>query len=159
MDPRIKTSSEGLHQQHEIAMRSYEGLKPVHDALTQVRKLRSQLRDVRGRAPQGPLVDAINALERKAAALEGAGGGFRGGGGGRAASTEPSLNAMNGELLGLMGLVEGADVPPTTQAMAGSAQVQRALAGVLSRWNEMKNTDVKALNEQLSKAGFPALTN
>ena len=158
MDPRIKTSSEGLDQQHEIAMRSYEGLKQVHDALTQVRKLRFQLRDVRGRAPQGPLVDAITALERKAAALEGAGGGFRGGGGGRAASTEPSLNAMNGELLGLMGLVEGADVAPTIQAVAGSEQVQRALAAVLSRWNEIKSTDVKALNNQLTKAGLPALT-
>jgi photosystem II stability/assembly factor-like uncharacterized protein len=159
MDPRVKTSTDGLAQQHAIAMRAYEGLKQVHDALTQVRKLRSQLRDLRGRAPQGALADAINALDRKAAALEGAGGGFRGGGGGAGrASTEPSLNAINGELLGLMGLVEGADVTPTTQAVAAFEQAQRTLAAVLSRWSELKDKDVRTLNEQLAKAGLPALT-
>ena len=66
---------------------------------------------------------------------------------------------MNGELLGLMALVEGADVAPTTQAVAASEQVQRSLAGVLSRWSELKAKDVNALNEQLVKAGLPAITN
>jgi hypothetical protein len=156
----VKTSTDGLAQQHAIAMRSYEGLKQVHDALTQVRKLRSQLRDLRGRAPQGALADAINALDRKAAALEGAGGGLRGGGGGTGrASAEPSLNAVNGELLGLMRLVEGADVTPTTQAVAASEQSHRTLAGVLSRWSELRDKDVRTLNEQLAKARLPTLTN
>jgi hypothetical protein len=158
MDPRVKTSPDGLAQQHAIAMRCYDGLKQVHDALTQVRKLRSQLRDLRSRAAQGALADAINALDRKAGALEGAGGGFRGGGGAGRATSEPSLNVVNGELLGLMGLVEGADVTPTTQVVAASEQVQSTLAGVLSRWSEVKDKDVKALNEQLAKAGLPTLT-
>jgi photosystem II stability/assembly factor-like uncharacterized protein len=157
MDPRVKTSPDGLAQQHAIAMRCYDGLKQVHDALTQVRKLRSQLRDLRSRAAQGALADAISALDRKAGALEGAGGGFRGGGGAGRASAGPSLSAVKGELLGLMGLVEGADVTPTTQAVAASEQVQQTLAGVLSRWSEIKDKDVKALNEQLTKAGLPAV--
>jgi hypothetical protein len=61
-------------------------------------------------------------------------------------------------MLGLMGLVEGADVTPTTQAVSASDQVQKTLVGVLSRWNEIKDKDVKALNEQLGKAGLPVLT-
>jgi Mrp family chromosome partitioning ATPase len=61
---------------------------------------------------------------------------------------------VNGELLGLMGLVEGADVTPTTQAVAASEQVQRTLAEVLSRWSEVKDKDVKALNEQLRQANI-----
>jgi photosystem II stability/assembly factor-like uncharacterized protein len=154
MDPRVKTSQDGLAQQHAIAMRCYEGVKQAHEALTQVRKLRSQLRDLRGRTPQGTLADAIIALDRKAGALEGAGGGFRGGGGAGRASAEPSLNAVNGELLGLMGLVEGADVTPTTQAVAASEQAQRALSGVLSRWSDIKDKDVKSLNEQLRQANI-----
>src|SRR6185503_6010769 len=80
MDPRVKTSPESIAQQHAIAMQSYEGMKQVRDALEQVRKIRSQLKDLRDRGSQGALADAIDALERKAAALEGAGGGFRGGG-------------------------------------------------------------------------------
>lgn len=154
MDPRVKTLPDGLAQQHAIAMRCYEGLKQVHDSLTQVRKLRSQLRDLRSRAAQGALADAISALERKAAALEGAGGGFRGGGGAGRASAGPSLSVVNGELLGLMGLVEGADVTPTTQAVAASEQVQHTLAEVLSRWSDVKDKDVKALNEQLRLANI-----
>jgi hypothetical protein len=65
---------------------------------------------------------------------------------------------VNGELLGLMDLVEGADVTPTTQAVAASEQSQRTLSGALLRWNGIKDKDVKALNEQLTKAGLPALT-
>jgi photosystem II stability/assembly factor-like uncharacterized protein len=157
MDPRVKTSQEGLAEQHAIAMRCYEGLRQIQDALTQVRKLRSQLRDLRGRVGQGALGNGISALETKASALEGAGGGFRGGGG-SGGSGEPSLSRMNGELLGLMGVVEGADVAPTTQAVAASEQVQRSLAQVLSRWRETKEKDVKLLNEQLNKASLPTLT-
>ena len=65
---------------------------------------------------------------------------------------------MNGELLGLMGLVEGADVTPTTQAVAASEQVKRSLEQVLARWSEIKDKDVRALDEQLTKFGLPRLT-
>src|SRR5262249_7123267 len=146
MDPRVKISHDGLTQQHTIAMRCYEGLKQVHDALEQVRKLRAQLRDLRERAGQGALADAINALERKAEALEGAGGGFRGGGGAGQGGTEPSLSRLNGELVGLMGVAEGADVAPTTQATAASDELQKQLNDAMSRWGDLRNRDVKSLN-------------
>jgi len=158
IDPRVKTSAEGLSQQHEIAMRSYEGMKQAREAIEQIRKLRAQLSTLHDRAGQGPVGDAITALERKAAALEGAGGGFRGGGGGQSASAEPSLSRVSGELLGLMNLVEGADVTPTSQARAASEQAQQSLAGVLVRWRELKERDVSELNEQLKKGGLPVLT-
>jgi hypothetical protein len=138
-------------------MQCYEGLKQVHGALEQVRKLRSQLPALLRRAAPGGLAEAINGLARKAAALEGAGGGFRGGGRSGRRSDEPSLNAVNGEMLGLMGLVEGADVTPTTQAVAASELEQRTLAGVLSRWSDLKDKDIKSLNELLAKAGLPAI--
>ena len=158
MDPRVKTPPEGLSQQHEIAMRSYEGMKQAREAIEQIRKLRTQLRGLRDRAGQGTVGDAITALERKAAALEGAGGGFRGGGGGQAASGESSLSRVSGELLGLMNLVEGADMTPTSQAKAASEQLQQSLAGVLVRWRELKEKDVATLNQQLKQGGLPVLT-
>lgn len=89
------------------------------------------------------------ASRRRSTRFEGAGGGFRGGGGPGGASGEPSLTRINGELLGLMGLVEGADVAPTTQAVAASDQAQQTLARVLSRWRKLKDKDAKLLNEQL----------
>jgi len=156
MDPRVKTSPEGIARQHSIAIGSYEGMKQVREALEQVHKIRSQLKNLRGRASQAALVDTIDALERKAAALEGTSGGLRGGG--AVASGQPSLSRMSGELLGLMGLVEGADVAPTTQAVAAARQLQSSLEQILARWSETKDKDVKALNEQLVRAGLPALT-
>ena len=155
MDPRVKTPPEGLSQQHEIAMQSYQGMKMAREAIEQIRKLRAQLRTLHDRAGQGPVSDAITALERKAAALEGAGGGFRGGGGGgQNASTEPSLSRVSGELLGLMNLVEEADMAPTSQARAASGQAQQSLAGVLQRWRELKEKDVVTLNDQLRRANL-----
>jgi hypothetical protein len=72
IDPRVKTAAEGLAQQHAIAMKCYDGLSQVRDALNELRKLRSQLKDLTARAGQGAVVDAIAALDKKAAALEGA---------------------------------------------------------------------------------------
>ncbi len=158
IDPRVKTPLEGLAQQHAIAMRCYDGMKQAREAIEQVRKLRTQLRSLRDRAGQGALADAITALESKAAALEGAGAGRRGGGGVSGGSSEASLSRVRGELLGLMGFVEGADVMPTTQAVAASQQVQHTLEQVLARWSEIKDKDVKLLNEQLAKAGLTVLT-
>jgi hypothetical protein len=57
-----------------------------------------------------------------------------------------------------MDLVEGADVTPTSQAIAGSEQVQHTLEQVLAGWSGISDKDVKLLNDQLAKAGLPGLT-
>jgi hypothetical protein len=158
MDPRVKTSSADLTLQHEIAMRCYEGLLQVREAQIQTGKLREQIKNLRERSTQG-LADALSSLDSKLAALEGAGGGPRGGGGrGAAGAAEATLNRMSGELLSLMGLVEGADVRPTTQAVAASEEIQRRFSDLRSRWLEIKDRDVKALNEQLRAASLNELT-
>ena len=105
----MKTSAEGLAQQHAIAMKCYDGVSKARIALNQLRNLRSQLKELLARAGQSAVADGIAALEKKASALEGIGGGRGFGGQGRG---EPSLSRLGGELLGLMELVEGADVAP-----------------------------------------------
>ncbi|HLG14809.1 MAG TPA: glycoside hydrolase [Blastocatellia bacterium] len=155
MDPRVKTPAEGLARQHEIAMKCYEGLIQVRDALAELRKVRSQLKDLAGRVSPGPLADSIAALDKSCAALEGAGGGRFGGAGGG----EPTLNRVQGELLTLMDIVEGADVAPTTQAVNASEELQRRLAAVLSRWREMEDREVPSLNDQLRRANLQTIDN
>ena len=56
-----------------------------------------------------------------------------------------------------MNLVEGADVTPTTQAVATSEALQKSLAEALSSWAEIRDKDVKSINEQLRQAGLPAI--
>jgi photosystem II stability/assembly factor-like uncharacterized protein len=162
MDPRVKTPPEGLARQHAIAMLCWDGNRRVQEALRQLRSLRSQLRDRRDQArDKGDLGEALAALDRKAAALEGAGGGGgRRGGGGRfaPAGAEGSLTRLNFQLLALMALVEGADATPTTQAVAASDEVRRALAAALGRWGALKDRDLKALNDRLREAKLPAVS-
>ncbi|HEV8482929.1 MAG TPA: glycoside hydrolase, partial [Blastocatellia bacterium] len=160
MDPRVKTLPADLGQQHAIAMRSYEGLLQVRDAQVQTRKLREQIKNLRERAAPGPLADALSSLDSKLTSLEGAGGGPRGGGGrGAAGGGEPSLNRMSGELLSLMGLVEGADVRPTTQAVSASEEIQKRLSDLVARWLEIKDRELKSLNGRLREAQLTPLTS
>ncbi|HZY88659.1 MAG TPA: hypothetical protein VFE78_27800, partial [Gemmataceae bacterium] len=158
--PRVKTAPEGLAKQHAIAMLCWDGNRKAQEALRQVRALREQLRDRRAKVKDGDLTEALAALDRKAAALEGAGGGGRRGGGGRFGNVggEGSLTRLNFQLLALMALVEGADVPPTTQAVAASDEVRRSLAALLRTWGALKDRDLKALNDRLREAKLPAVS-
>jgi hypothetical protein len=114
LDPRVKTSPEGIAQQFAISMKSYEGTQQIRDTQEQIRNLRAQLKSAKDSAGQGALAEAIAALDKKVAAIEGGGGGGgRFGGSAGQGGAEPSLSRISGELSGLMSLVEGADVTPT----------------------------------------------
>jgi hypothetical protein len=80
-------------------------------------------------------------------ALEGdAGGGGRGGGGRGAALEGPdTLSNITGGLTQLMGLLQGADVAPTTQLVAAVGQRRAALTTLLARVNALR-TEAKKVN-------------
>ena len=115
--------------------------------------MRAELRAARDRGASS-VVDAITALDAKAATLEGGGAGGRGGRGG---GPTTSYTALNGELAALYGIVHGADRAPTTQALAALSDVQRQLASLLSAWTSVRTKDVPALSAQLERAGLPKL--
>jgi hypothetical protein len=154
MDPRVTTPPEGIAKMNEISLRSYEGISKVRAAQAEIRQLREQLKAAKEKAGQSPVAETIAALDQKAAAMEGAPGGFgpRGGGG-------TGLARLAGDLLTVMNLVEGADAMPTSQAVAASEQLQKSLSETLSRWGEIKDKDVKSLNAQLRQANLPAIGN
>jgi len=152
IDPRVTTPPAGVAKMFEVSMRCYEGIAKTRAAQAEIRKLRDQLKALKEKAGQGTTAEAIAALDQKAAAIEGgAGGGApRGGGSG--------LARLASELLSVMNLVEGVDATPTTQAVAASEALRKSLAETLSSWSEVKNKDVKSINEQLRQAGLPTLT-
>ncbi|HKC87123.1 MAG TPA: glycoside hydrolase, partial [Blastocatellia bacterium] len=150
MDPRVTTPPAGIAKMYEVSMRCYEGIAKTRAAQAEIRKLRDQLKALKERAGQGTTAEAIAALDQKAAGIEGAGGGPRGGGG-------SGLGRLAGELLSVMNLVDGPDATPTTQAVAASEALQKSLTDALSSWGDIKNKDVKSLNDQLRQAGLPAI--
>lgn len=64
---------------------------------------------------------------------------------------------MSGDLLTMMQTIEQSDMAPTTQTMEAVARTQQEFAGVMSRWNALRTTDLAALNAKLKSAGVPAI--
>jgi hypothetical protein len=75
-----------------------------------------------------------------------------------AAPSGESLGRAAGELGPLLRVLQGADMTPTTQVVAAVTAARKTLDELLKRWREIKDKDVKAVNEQLKKADIPTLT-
>jgi photosystem II stability/assembly factor-like uncharacterized protein len=162
MDPRVTTPVLGLQQQFTLSKALYDDVIKSQKALENVRAVRAQLGQVRGRA-QGAVADAITAFDAKAVAIEGAGGGGRGGGGGgggRGGAPAGPLTLSNaaGNLTSLMISLQGADVTPTTQLASAIAARRNEVAQLFARWSELKGTGLAALNAQLKQANLPPVT-
>jgi photosystem II stability/assembly factor-like uncharacterized protein len=154
MDPRVKTSLGGLRQQFELESEITEAMHRDYQAVQQVRGLRDQLKALQKSGP-AQLAAAIDELEKKLADLEGTGGGY----GAAILSTPPGrgLARLNAGLTELLGIVDSADVPPTTQAVKMFGEVEAALDQQLSSFRQIVEKDVAALNAKLKQAGAAQL--
>ncbi len=156
MDPRVKTPAAGLARQFQLSKQLYDDAVEASAAIAQLSALRSQLQNLKARAGQGALAEAIAALDQKAAAL--------GGHGDRlelffSRSEGPdTLASVRGSLLMLMNILQGSDEAPTTQAAEAAASRRRALASLLSRWESLRGEELSKLNVLLKKASLPAVT-
>ncbi|HXG91511.1 MAG TPA: glycoside hydrolase [Blastocatellia bacterium] len=156
LDPRVTTPSEGIEKMFEVSFGSYEAIKRIRAAQAEIADLRAQLKPLKERAGQGAVAEAIDALDKKAAALDGGPSRARGGPP-AAGGSEPSFARLAGEFLTVMEISEGADAQPTTQTVAAFEQLQKTLANLLAQWNEMKSKDVNDVNEKLRAANLPPL--
>jgi photosystem II stability/assembly factor-like uncharacterized protein len=155
MDPRVKTPPDGLRQQFETETRIVDAIHQDYTALQEVRGLRAQLKPLQEKAKK-PLSDSIAALDKKAAELEGASGGY--GAVFLKDAAGRSLARLNGGLNQLLGVVDAADIAPTSQQIAMLNQVQSVLAQQLAAWRELKERDLPALNTQLRRAQLKEIT-
>jgi hypothetical protein len=161
MDPRVKTPAAGLAYQFTLAKEMYDGALDTQSALQQLRSIRAQVKQLQERAGQGAVSQALAAFDKKAAALEGSGGGggrFGGGGGfGPGGGAQDTLAGIAGSLSMSMGLLQGADAAPTSQVVAAVTSNQMALGSLIARWSELKSQDLTALNAQLKQANLPVI--
>jgi photosystem II stability/assembly factor-like uncharacterized protein len=157
MDPRVKTPAADLEKQFQISLRCYQDMEQINQTLTQVRQLRDQLKKTRERAGAEDLRDAIDALDRKVAALQGnlsprgRPGMFRN------VDASPTFARISGELGMVMNLAQESDMPPTTQMMTAFEGSTKTLAELRTRWNDLKTKDLPALNEKLRQADMPSI--
>jgi hypothetical protein len=133
MDPRAHISEAGLKLQHDIGVRMNDAIGRDFAALAQVRERRGVLRTQREGAKAGEIADSLAALDSLLITIE---SGPRGG-------TAENLVRLNGELAGILDTVEGADAEPTTQVVRAAADLERALAAVLTQWSEVQRTRLR----------------
>ena len=147
MDPRVKTAPEVLGRQLALATTLAAALDRDGATLKQARALQAELQALPAPARAGTLGEAVKAFDARLAALVNG-----------AKKGEDSLTSLNGALARVYEGVEGADQAPTTQLRKAAADLDRRLAALLGRWNEIATAGVAALNGQLQSGGLPALS-
>lgn len=154
MDPRVKATDADLKAQFELESRITDAMRKDFAALTQVRALRTRLKELVSSGNSAVKLAATD-LDKKLAGIEGAEGGF-----GASYLTSPSgrgLVRLNEALNTLLSVADSADAAPTTQTVAMTVDVEKALGEQLAAWSEIQNKDVPGLNGALKNAGIPQL--
>jgi photosystem II stability/assembly factor-like uncharacterized protein len=149
MDPRVKTPRQGLVQMFQLQTRLASMMTRSTEGVTQARSAHEQLQKLAGKA-NGPVADAISALDKKVSALLGVGGGFF-----APASPKPTLSRINGEAATLYSEVGRADATPSLAQTSAVAETEKTFAAVSAQWKQMKTVDLPALNKSLHDASLP----
>ena len=156
MDPRVATPVGELTTQFGVSLDAYNGMQQTFDGVEQIRKLRAQIKDAIGRVDRGPLAEALGALDKKAAAISGEGG-SQGLAGGTIDIREPNFTRLNNGFSTLLDDLQSADVAPTQAMLTASSELQKTLKKLLADWENLKTTEVAAINERLRAANKPVL--
>ena len=155
MDLRVQVTQAALAQQFAAESKIAAEMNKDFAALQEVKRLREQLKKLAEQAGQGQLAETIATLDAKTAALEGAvapGEAFG------PTTGQENLSRLNLELGTLYRAADSADAAPTTAQAAASANLEKALASLLARWDALKSHDMPALNQQLRAAGLTKIT-
>jgi len=119
MDPRVKTSTEGLQQQLALSKEMYDGIVAANTALEQLRAIRTRVKGT--------------PADQKAAGLEGEAAEDFGPPPRRAGQPE-TLNGIVASMRTVMSLLQQSDVTPSAQVIAAVADRRNALDDIMKRW-------------------------
>ena len=146
MDPRVKTSVGDLQAQFDVAKSIYDDLMRTTTAIHEITVLRDQLK---ARSGQAPVATAGSALEPKLDAIAGSDRGGRGGGGRGGPAGPANLSSVRVTLARIEKQIENADAAPTAAQIEAWHLSAQPLDGLLDQWQQLKQTDLKALNKRL----------
>jgi hypothetical protein len=157
MVPRVTAGPTDLARQFNLSFEAYRGMNATYKTMDHIKKLRAQLKDLIGRVDRGPLAEALDHLDKKAAAIAGEGRGD-GPGGGTIDVREPNLTRLNNGFSSLLEDLQSADLAPTQQMVSASFELQGVLIKLLADWENLKAKEITAINGQLRASNQPALT-
>jgi photosystem II stability/assembly factor-like uncharacterized protein len=155
LDPRVKTSAADLEQQFKVSKSIYDDTMRATTAIHEITVLRDQIKAGTSSVPAG----SAAALEAKLTVIAGNERGGGGGGGGRRGGPAgpPNLGTVRTQLARVEHSIQNADAAPTTAQVEAYEITAKPLASLLEQWDNVKKTDLKALNLQLREKHLPLL--
>jgi photosystem II stability/assembly factor-like uncharacterized protein len=158
-DPRVSATQADLEKQQELALRIRDRISAGHEAVNQIRSVRSQLDALKKRLAADPnakpVVDATDALSKKISAVEekiiqp------------KSKSGEDPLNypiQAADQLVALQGSVESADAAPTASSFTVFDELNSRLDAQLAAWRELQSKDLAALNALIQKSNISPIS-
>ena len=172
-DPRVGEGAavmSALRTQHKLAMAATQGMIDSHAGNDEVAAMRAQVAALASAALPAELASSSTALDAKLATFGGAtgrggrgggggGGGFGGRGGGPAPGAVVAFNALNGTFNTVLAPMaqNGMDMPPSKAQIDTYESACKELSATIVAWKQMLSVDLVSFNDQLTKAGKPAL--
>jgi hypothetical protein len=150
MDPRVKSSDADLEKQFAMEQVALAGMNRSFDALAEVKSTREQIKTAMEKVSTPATKQKLTDFNKEVAALEGAAvpGFFGLPPSGKQQENFSTLNQRFGRVLAI---AEGADAAPTTQTETVAKELETALTELVTRWSEIKKTDLSAVNDLLEK--------
>ncbi len=157
-DPRLKVTADDLKKQFDLMQSILGKVTKVHDAVRQMRDIRSQMTALNKRLNEEKnpnakaLADAGSALDKKMTVVEEAMIQTK------AKSGQDVLNypiRLNNLLVALGGVVSSADAAPTKQDYELFDDLSKQADEQLSKWDEIVKTDLAAYNRLAQEKSVP----
>src|SRR5215813_1128500 len=157
-DPRLKVTQQDLEKQFALSLKIRDRVTQAHDAINQIRDIRSQITALNKRLegqPQAKAVaDAGKQLDKKMTEVEEVLVQTK------ARSNQDVLNypiRLNNYLVALGGVVGSAEGAPTQASYDVYDMLSQQLDEQLAKWKQILSTDVPAYNEAVQKQNVPAI--
>jgi photosystem II stability/assembly factor-like uncharacterized protein len=146
IDPRVNAAPGDLEKQFDLEMRLASELTISTEAVTQARSIIDQLHKLGNQS--GALSESVKALDQKVGTI------LRGPTPAVPGASEPTLTRASAAVDALYTGVGQADAEPTTAQINAAADTERDLSGLMKQWEEIKNSNLPALNRQLKSANL-----
>lgn len=147
MDPRVKTTTDGLRAQFDLAMQVATDVSRSSQAVSQARSVQEQLTNF-SKTQESASTDAARKLaQRVTAILEGA----------DKETDAITLKSANQNAIDLYKDVEKSDAAPTVAQQNASAIVARQLSRTIGEWESFKEKELSGFNQQLHSSGQPEI--
>lgn len=147
MDPRVKISDDELEGIRNLAYLCYAGRKVCMDELATLTGLKEQLKNIQSKAGANgikglkELADHINWLQNSTPG-----------------NKDRGFQQLLGAFSTLFGVINESDFPPTAQSTEAVITAKLDLSLLETKWKEVSDTEIPAVNKALKKAGLPLLT-